>query len=1135
MPSPTVPNTYYRASPTSGLFFACLLPNCTQCQISVVPTPPTSRCLSAAPTAASYALIPPAPDGSPACIGGQPPTTNPSPSLSLLALTTYTSANCSTSPLHQPPVVLTVSLLQANECVALANDYASAHQLPSPPNTTAPTHYAVSTGCPSSACNTSQCTAVFPDLASGSCGQASPPGLSAVLAPASPILAAGCLPPTHHHHSLAHLSTRSGIILATTLGGTLLLALLLYVVVRFRVQIFATIASVLSALATAIRTAICTAARGIANTALAFAGLFVRPRMPSKRGPLVALLVALLCACIMLVFELLDNPFAAFGKDAITHLGLPTTDDFDYTQLDAFTTTWHRATLFAWSGFAGLVVLLMVLRLVLRPDLISAWENAAVYAVSTMLLASVALTVVPVLFCPVQHMISVHNTNSSGGDNSSVPAQPPSTSILDNADFRSDINEFVGYSVAGLLFTYVCSLFLWSLHGIPLALMLAAGIFLLCDANVGGAKGWHSPSWRLAVLQRLKISICGGAILFPLATLMPAASLFQIYGADAIWLCCWALLWVSLVASFSHLRAVIDRVLMTPDADGPLSIAIPVLVNLGALVFVFVGISVYLLSNQRRYRDVEALTAVVEAVVSALLSGAVFFLICHNTLQRGERQGAGVAESRGEGGKQGKQEEEEEDEDEPLLIPDALSINGGVGRSHGDRVAAAASGLHSSTAPRVLSSGRTLETAHAPNQPPIPHPAQACGQCLSATGLLLRTLWAWLREDVLVGNPGVFGLRVKYRRLCLWLGFLMFVVEQVLTLRSYLRHSVLDEVQAELDQLGANITWPAGHQLLFNAALQDYAEARWVGYGLQLLAMAALLTAMVLDARAPDRAGLVRSRVCVILASALLFASLVAVVCPNYLEASDFMALCPDCGPEFNHAVQLLVANFVGLLCLLWIAYTIMATQLFVPAFLVRTTAMMLVTLDETKGGSAGAAAASATSHLDETLQLVGSSCVVCTPLLTALPLAVVFQIFTDRFIPWMCVVLWVVPPLVWIGLRSRLGVMARYSLFLLSYTGTVVTMFLLIVYRNGLSTFFTNLVSEVDTWVALVGELCLCLVVVSDALYSCLEHDAIGDLAALEELGGNGIGNVSGSKEEEGREDENEGREDETAPLLAD
>lgn len=150
--------------------------------------------------------------------------------------------------------------------------------------------------------------------------------------------------------------------------------------------------------------------------------------------------------------------------------------------------------------------------------------------------------------------------------------------------------------------------------------------------------------------------------------------------------------------------------------------------------------------------------------------------------------------------------------------------------------------------------------------------------------------------------PEAHGWRIKFRRIFLHLGVIGFSFTTFETLFSTESYSSKAEIQKILDFVGTNLTWPDEGSALDDVfALYNQTQQRksYVMIAASILFWSSIafdtVSYWTTRKRLKDLC-VVSSRVVNFIGSLLVFASVILVGLPDYLEASHLDEICPYCG-----------------------------------------------------------------------------------------------------------------------------------------------------------------------------------------------------------------------------------------------
>ena len=202
-------------------------------------------------------------------------------------------------------------------------------------------------------------------------------------------------------------------------------------------------------------------------------------------------------------------------------------------------------------------------------------------------------------------------------------------------------------------------------------------------------------------------------------------------------------------------------------------------------------------------------------------------------------------------------------------------------------------------------------------------------QCFS-TNILLQYLLKfvsvslnWLFETKEHGNPNKFGLKIEKRRLFLSIGCIAFSYVTYSNIMYELNFDSQQQIQYTLDSFGLNLTWPS-NGTIFDNAFKVYNVANLRQTYVLTIACALFWLSFLADVISYfthtdwKLRFLLLSRLCGIFGGLCIFASIAALAEPNYMAATNFAQICPDCGTQFNAAVktgaEFIVGLFIGVL-----------------------------------------------------------------------------------------------------------------------------------------------------------------------------------------------------------------------------
>ena len=197
--------------------------------------------------------------------------------------------------------------------------------------------------------------------------------------------------------------------------------------------------------------------------------------------------------------------------------------------------------------------------------------------------------------------------------------------------------------------------------------------------------------------------------------------------------------------------------------------------------------------------------------------------------------------------------------------------------------------------------------------------------------------------------PETHGWRIKFRRIFLHLGVLGFTFTTYDTLVSTQSFSSKKEIQKILHLTGTNLTWPDEGSAL-DEVFQLYNETQekkgyvmiaasflfWASFFLDLLSYWS-------QRREVKSLAVSGSRVVNFLGSLFVFASVILVGLPDYLEASNLDKICPYCGEDFNKTVKQVAEFSIGLFFACLFTFQLLPVLLTIAPALVRASCLILI------------------------------------------------------------------------------------------------------------------------------------------------------------------------------------------------
>jgi len=341
-------------------------------------------------------------------------------------------------------------------------------------------------------------------------------------------------------------------------------------------------------------------------------------------------------------------------------------------------------------------------------------------------------------------------------------------------------------------------------------------------------------------------------------------------------------------------------------------------------------------------------------------------------------------------------------------------------------------------------------------------------------------------------DPVTYGWRIRFRRLFLSLGTLLFTCLTANTAAETQSFSSKKEIQRLLDYTGTNLTWPDGGSALddvfglYNGMqrVKSYIMVAstclfWAGLTFDMFGYRATTARR----RALCLAG---SRVTNLIGSLFVFAAVVVVGLPDYLEASNLEEICPYCGREFNETFKQAAEFAIGLFFACLFTFQLMPILVTVAPALVRASALILVhpslQIEEREG---------TTLRMNILQQVIQFSSLLAFPI-TFISMAIVQQYQKDVVVTLLILAFWTVPPVVLtVGLHYTRKY-RRYAILLwVYYLYNFCYFFLLlclVVYSATLERIvelIRDLMKDPFFFIGSVSQVFLGNVVISDMLYA--------------------------------------------------
>jgi hypothetical protein len=178
---------------------------------------------------------------------------------------------------------------------------------------------------------------------------------------------------------------------------------------------------------------------------------------------------------------------------------------------------------------------------------------------------------------------------------------------------------------------------------------------------------------------------------------------------------------------------------------------------------------------------------------------------------------------------------------------------------------------------------------------------------------------------------------------------LAFTYQTIHTSISTQNYSSKEEIQNILDYMGTNLTWPDSGSML-DDVFQLYNSMERTKSYLMMASTGLFWAGLILDfsshhaAKTNIKAILFSaSRVSNFFGSLTVFASVIVVGLPDYLEASNLDTICPFCGYDFNRTVRQVAEFSIGLFFACLFTFQLIPILITIAPALVRAAVLILI------------------------------------------------------------------------------------------------------------------------------------------------------------------------------------------------
>ena len=338
--------------------------------------------------------------------------------------------------------------------------------------------------------------------------------------------------------------------------------------------------------------------------------------------------------------------------------------------------------------------------------------------------------------------------------------------------------------------------------------------------------------------------------------------------------------------------------------------------------------------------------------------------------------------------------------------------------------------------------------------------------------------------------PETHGWRIKFRRIFLHLGVFGFSYTTFETLVATENYSSKNEIQKVLDYVGTDLTWPEEGSALDDVfALYNQTQQRksYVMIAASILFWSSVVFDTVsywTSRRNVKEICVVTSRVVNFLGSLLVFASVILVGLPDYLEASNLDKICPYCGKDFNKTVKYVAEFSIGLFFASLFTFQLLPVLMTIAPALVRASVLILI--------HPGLRGQDKTTVLRMSIlqKVIVVSSLLSFPI-TFVSMCIVNQHQQDVVVTVLIILYWTLPPLtLYLGLHySR--TYQKYSILLFVYymyncvyVGLVLALLLYSFKLENFIRIIRNMLESPSVWFGTMAQVFLCNVVISDLLY---------------------------------------------------
>ena len=329
------------------------------------------------------------------------------------------------------------------------------------------------------------------------------------------------------------------------------------------------------------------------------------------------------------------------------------------------------------------------------------------------------------------------------------------------------------------------------------------------------------------------------------------------------------------------------------------------------------------------------------------------------------------------------------------------------------------------------------------------------------------------------------------------LGVIFFTFQAVSTTINTSHYSSKKEIQKLLDYAGTNLTWPDSGSVL-DDVFELYNTMEKVKSYIMIVSTVLFWASLVFDLASHHVKTLTAktilfscSRITGFFGSLTVFASVIVVGLPDYLETSNLDEICPYCGYDFNRTVRQIAEFSIGLFFACLFTFQLIPILVTIGPALVRASVLILIhptlQVEAQKKDETGEAANLRMSILQ---QVILFSSVLTFPV-TFVTMAIVQQYQKDIYVTLLILTFWLLPPLVlYLGLyfakkyHRHIILLYVYYMYNVFYAGLLSSIVFYSLTIEKVLEALENLVQEPAFWAGSFSQIFLCNVVISDMLY---------------------------------------------------